>query len=373
MTLKTIIYKILRWYSSPSGLLVLGALALLGLAFITSDPTSYPGIVGILLLATYFPYRSIRETHRADGMFTKVHARSSHIETALKADAELGRQGLQLANQRIQDFKDETRKARTSQLKTDEQLLASSALLTGSGYLPFNRRITDEAVASIIDYWSGRLDLEVAQEHIRYLERKFVFAEGVCDGRIATTSTDVVIRCLIAKSLADKTKSLDILEIGTLFGLGAFTVYRALFPFVLECNLTLLDPLEGYYGNDQPDPATGLRVTEEVLWSNRDRLAIAEGQVKLLKGYSNDPEIQKAAEGSYDLIVIDGDHSYDGIRVDFELYAGFLRVGGLMIIDDYGSEHWPDVKRYSDEVIKSDARFEFIGAQSRTGLFRRTG
>ena len=46
-------------------------------------------------------------------------------------------------------------------------------------------------------------------------------------------------------------------------------------------------------------------------------------------------------------------------------------IVGAIVVDDYGTDNWPDVGRYTDEVIRNDSRFEFVGSQSRTALFRR--
>ena len=35
-----------------------------------------------------------------------------------------------------------------------------------------------------------------------------------------------------------------------------------------------------------------------------------------------------------DLLMIDGDHSYEGVRRDFELYAPLVREGGLVAFHD---------------------------------------
>lgn len=70
-------------------------------------------------------------------------------------------------------------------------------------------------------------------------------------------------------------------------------------------------------------------------------------------------------------MIYDGDHSYEGIRQDHERYSGLVRTGGFLVIDDYGTDLWPDVTRYTDEVIASDERFEFVGAGSRTAVYRR--
>ena len=105
--------------------------------------------------------------------------------------------------------------------------------------------------------------------------------------------------------------------------------------------------------------------------ANLERLRVAD-DFRLLQGYSTDDDIlEQASDVRYDLVIIDADHSYDGIRLDFERYADVVDKDGLLIVDDYGTDDWPDVQRYTDEVIRYDPRFDFVGAASRTAVFRR--
>jgi len=82
--------------------------------------------------------------------------------------------------------------------------------------------------------------------------------------------------------------------------------------------------------------------------------------VHLLRGLSQDPEIRRAAaQHTYNLIYVDGDHTYEGARADFEFYGGLLSPRGLLVADDSGvslpgSTFWkghPSVSKAADEVL----------------------
>ena len=79
-----------------------------------------------------------------------------------------------------------------------------------------------------------------------------------------------------------------------------------------------------------------------------------------------------------DFIFIDADHSYDGIRKDWELWAGRVREGGMALLHDTRiPAHNPDVARlgsfrYFEEVIRFDKRYELLEQVDSLSVLRRT-
>jgi predicted O-methyltransferase YrrM/predicted nucleic acid-binding Zn-ribbon protein len=250
----------------------------------------------------------------------------------------------------------------------------SSALasrLRGDGYVRFTRLVGVEFVEKIKGDIGSKLGLTVEQSQIRYLERKVQQIEAVCEGRLATTSEDAVARVLAAR--ACQTDKLKVLEIGVLFGIGAAFMHTALVSFYNKVELFLLDPFDGYYGTENLDPLTGQAITRSAVERNMKRAAIDPTDVHYLEGLSTDDSILKQAKaaGPFDVLVIDGDHSYDGVKADFERYAEFVVEDGILIVDDYGSEDWPEVTRYVNEIVSKDERFDEVGILSRTAIFKR--
>jgi cephalosporin hydroxylase len=52
-----------------------------------------------------------------------------------------------------------------------------------------------------------------------------------------------------------------------------------------------------------------------------------------------------------DLLFVDGDHSYMGVRADFEMYAPFVRPGGVVAFHDIAAQPLPnEVARFWNEI-----------------------
>jgi len=67
-----------------------------------------------------------------------------------------------------------------------------------------------------------------------------------------------------------------------------------------------------------------------------------------------------------DILFIDGDHSFNSILHDFDVFQNFVEVGGYIVFDDYcDKEHSPEVRgavdTIVDYIIKNNLNFEIIG------------
>lgn len=57
-----------------------------------------------------------------------------------------------------------------------------------------------------------------------------------------------------------------------------------------------------------------------------------------------------------DLLFIDGDHSYEGVKSDYEAWSPFVKVGGVIAFHDY-MKRWPGVVRLVDEIAGKQLKF----------------
>ncbi|MCG8440285.1 MAG: FkbM family methyltransferase [Caulobacterales bacterium] len=239
-------------------------------------------------------------------------------------------------------------------------------------YLRFNRSLEDEHIKTFFDTWRRPLSLKLSRDALAYMAHRAGHIETLLSGRLAASVEDVLLRTLVGMSV--KRPQLEILEIGTLFGMGAAIMHDALSPHFESTHMTLIDPLHGYYGMSSIDGPTGQPVDERTLRRNLDIAGISKEDYTLIKHLSTDAEaLEEAGARQYDLLIIDGDHSFAGVKTDFEQYAPMVRLGGYIIFDDYASPEWPEVSRFVDDVLPEVGYVSPVGASWRTYVCRVTG
>jgi|SRR5581483_5934406 len=94
-------------------------------------------------------------------------------------------------------------------------------------------------------------------------------------------------------------------------------------------------------------------------------------RVKVVTGDSHSPEIKQQVadilgQEKLDFLFIDGDHSYEGVRADWEMYREFVREGGIVAFHDI--QHLgPKVlwKELADEMTFKDRVFKMREFNSR--------
>lgn len=70
----------------------------------------------------------------------------------------------------------------------------------------------------------------------------------------------------------------------------------------------------------------------------------------------------KTLVNDIDILFIDGDHTYNGVKMDFEIYSPLVKNGGYIIFDDYNDFQFsPEVKKSVDDIVKNLLGYEIIG------------
>lgn len=156
-----------------------------------------------------------------------------------------------------------------------------------------------------------------------------------------------------------------VVEIGTFTG-GTFFIWCAM----AEPTATLisLDLPGGIHGGGYP-------AWKKYLYRSFGQ---PEQKVHFMRADSHQPaslnELRQLLNGKMiDFLFIDGDHTYEGVKKDFNMYAPLVRPGGIIAMHDI-AKHPPelncDVDRFWNEIRTSKNTEEFINdpAQGSCGI-----
>ena len=108
----------------------------------------------------------------------------------------------------------------------------------------------------------------------------------------------------------------------------------------------------------------GRPISKETVLNNVSKLNVHANSYAYIQGNSQEEKTYLQITETYDMIFIDGDHRYNGVIRDYEIYSKFLSENGYIIFDDYNdSIHSPDVKRAVDFLVKTELsqQYEIIG------------
>lgn len=109
----------------------------------------------------------------------------------------------------------------------------------------------------------------------------------------------------------------------------------------------------------------GKPINPEVVQNNTSKMNIHGNQYNYIQGNSQTTETLdklKNFVSSVDILFIDGDHKYDGVINDFNLYSDLVKSGGYIVFDDYNDYIYsPEVKIAVDDLMKKIEGYEVIG------------
>ncbi|MEZ5996628.1 MAG: FkbM family methyltransferase [Hyphomonadaceae bacterium] len=294
-----------------------------------------------------------------------LESRTNALQRSLSEGNAEATQQISAARRETQELKTEVAAQATRLAHTDRYVVFNNA----ARYQRFNRRLNDEHV-EVLKRWVAGTPAKATSQAIGYAAHRACQVEARMQGRLATTVEDILLRTLAAMSVPRA--SLNVLEIGSLFGISAGIMYDLMAPHYDNLHFTLIDPLDGYYESDQLDVLTGQPISERTLRENLSGVNLSGDRLALIKLLSTDEEaINLARQRQYDVLVIDGDHTFDGVKADFELYMPMVRRGGIIIFDDYDQPDWPDVKRFVDVQVEPMDIVRRVGHEWRTCVYRK--
>jgi hypothetical protein len=191
-------------------------------------------------------------------------------------------------------------------------------------------------------------------------------------GRIAGTPYNIIGKLTVPTFLEPPDG--PVLEIGTLFGLFAAALIKQFRGIGQFRRLSVVDPLVGHQfqrGSSGNGDLTGTPVTARVVQHNLLTCGLSADDVRLIEGYSTDPEVQaQLAEEQYAVVVVDGDHSADGVYADLRWVETVTAPGAIVIVDDFGDAMWPGVEQATRRYLAEGGRLRLLG-QAATSAYLR--
>tara|TARA_E500000178_G_scaffold312362_1_gene328976 strand:- start:1196 stop:1885 length:690 start_codon:yes stop_codon:yes gene_type:complete len=92
----------------------------------------------------------------------------------------------------------------------------------------------------------------------------------------------------------------------------------------------------------------------KLLYKNNSVISLIQGNTYFDK---TEEDFKKVCNYSLDLLFIDGDHTLDGVKNDFERYSKYVKKNGFIVFDDY---HHEIIKNYCDKLFNNNNNYKVI-------------
>lgn len=275
-------------------------------------------------------------------------------------------QSEQAALERLKDINDTPRTA------TDTYHLVSNAAPDAPLAMP--NRLSSAALRRISTLLLRHAGIAADVETLRSVNHVTAFVADRIRGRIANDQASLIVNFALRQQAGQQVGEPGCdLEIGILFGGSLILAHRA-HPQKGKIPILGMDPLDGYYKLGR-DPHSGLPVDKATVYDNLLRLGVPSDDVTLCVA-SSSSEVAKdfCSHRKLCVLYIDGDHSFDGIRLDWENYSDLVLPGGYVIIDNYLDEVWPAVTQFVHEKRFTDRSGKWLPILvfQRMIVFKRT-
>ena len=171
--------------------------------------------------------------------------------------------------------------------------------------------------------------------------------------------------------LYDICTSKDVLELGSMIGMSSYVIAS------VAKSLSCVDVWSDTWEHLEYDPKqqeiykqfTGVILSMYESFKRNCKIFIDSEKIKMYKGNTNEMA-NKFLDKSFDVILIDADHSYGGISQDFNLYQNKIKNSGLIVFHDYGDSMWTGIKQFADEMV-SQNKIKMTGKAERIAVFEK--
>jgi cephalosporin hydroxylase len=114
----------------------------------------------------------------------------------------------------------------------------------------------------------------------------------------------------------------------------------------------------------------GYPISKETVLANVSNNNPLENEFHYVQGDSSDEStVDRVKEliPQVDILFIDGNHTYQSVIRDFELYSQLVVTNGYVVFDDYNdAEFSPEVKQAVDDIVKDLENYQIIGTVANT-------
>lgn len=227
----------------------------------------------------------------------------------------------------------------------------------------------------------GRLHAEVAElaggrdaavRNVATAYRLLVGLESLGAGRIAGGTMNICGK-LGTIPLLDPPND-EVLEIGTLHGMFCAGLIRMLERDGREPSVTIVDPFAGIQlqpGTPRRSDPSGTPVDVRTVRTNLALAGPAGLAARIERGFSQDPAVRAAvSDRRYGVIVVDGDHSAEGVAGDLRWAEEIAAPGGIVVLDDFGDPKWPGVAEALEAHLAGATRFTYLGKAALSAFLR---
>ena len=162
----------------------------------------------------------------------------------------------------------------------------------------------------------------------------------------------------------------DVLELGSMVGMSSYVI--ASVAKSLSCVDVWADTWE--HLEHDPQQQTIYSQYEELIPSMLNSFKknckdfIDSGKIIMHRGNTNDIA-HNFSDKSFDVVLIDADHSYQGVSQDFGLYKNKVKDGGVIVFHDYGDSMWLGVTQFANKMVYSN-QLEIVARVERIGVFK---
>jgi len=147
---------------------------------------------------------------------------------------------------------------------------------------------------------------------------------------------------------------------------------------VTTCRLRAAMASDGVLFGVDPFPAGRLGFSAQWQIARKEVGKISNGTIRWVRltGVKAARNQTSLNVGPVDFVFIDGDHSFDGLRGDWEAWSPLVTLGGMIALHDSCSSAARQIDDagsviYTAEVIRRDARFELVEIVDTLTIVRR--